>query len=92
MRNKANKGFTIIEVLIVAALGLFTLMTAFYAIGNILSNAILTEKKVELVDELETRVDEYMLTGSFDDSSLGDTLRLVVVVFVSLQLQIINFL
>lgn len=91
MRNKANKGFTIIEVLIVAALGLFTLMTAFYAIGNILSNAILTEK-VELVDELETRVDEYMLTGSFDDNSLGDTLRLVVVVFASLQLQIINFL
>lgn len=83
MRNKANKGFTIIEVLIVAALGLFTLMTAFYAIGNILSNAILTEK---------SRVDEYMLTGSFDDSSLGDTLRLVVVVFASLQLQIINFL
>ncbi|APC95399.1 type II secretion system protein [Francisella tularensis subsp. novicida] len=72
MRNKANKGFTIIEVLIVAALGLFTLMTAFYAIGNILSNAILTEKKVELVDELETRVDEYMLTGNFDDSSLGN--------------------
>ncbi|EMI60189.1 hypothetical protein H642_01371 [Francisella tularensis subsp. tularensis 3571] len=33
-----------------------------------------------------------MLTGSFDDSSLGDTLRLVVVVFASLQLQIINFL
>lgn len=72
MRNKANKGFTIIEVLIVAALGLFTLMTAFYAIGNILSNAILTEKKVELVDKLETRVDEYMLTGNFDDSSLGN--------------------
>ncbi|MDE5018827.1 type II secretion system protein, partial [Francisella tularensis subsp. holarctica] len=74
------------------ALGLFTLMTAFYAIGKILSNAILTEKKVELVDELETRVDEDMLTGSFDDNSLGDTLRLVVVVFASLQLQIINFL
>lgn len=72
MRNKANKGFTIIEVLIVADLGLFTLMTAFYAIGNILSNAILTEKKVELVDKLETRVDEYMLTGNFDDSSLGN--------------------
>ncbi|WP_231865150.1 type II secretion system protein [Francisella hispaniensis] len=72
MRDKAIKGFTIIEVLIVAALGLFTLMTAFYAIGNILSNAILTEKKVELVDELETRVDEYMLTGNFDNSSLGD--------------------
>ncbi|MDE5000667.1 type II secretion system protein, partial [Francisella tularensis] len=86
------KGFTIIEVLIVAALGLFTLMTAFYSIGTILSNAILTENKVELVDELETRVDEYILTGSFDDNSLGDTLRFVVVVFASLQLQIINFL
>ncbi|APC92195.1 MULTISPECIES: type II secretion system protein [Francisella] len=72
MRNKSNKGFTIIEVLIVAALGLFVFMTAFYAIGNILANAILTEKKVELVDELETRVDEYMLTGDFNDSSFGD--------------------
>lgn len=48
MKNN-NKGFTIIEVLIVAALGLFTLMTAFYAICNILANIILTEKKVELV-------------------------------------------
>ena len=44
MKNNNNKGFTIIEVLIVAALGLFTLMTAFYAIENILANAILTEK------------------------------------------------
>ncbi|MDE4969744.1 PulJ/GspJ family protein, partial [Francisella tularensis] len=77
MRHKANNGFTLIEVLIVAALGLFTLMTAFSAIGNILSNAILSEKKVELVDELETRVYEYILTCSFDDNSLGDTLRLV---------------
>ena len=40
-----NKGFIIIEVLIIAALGLFTLMIAFYAIGNVLANAILTEKK-----------------------------------------------
>ncbi len=43
-------------------------MAIFYAIGNILSNAVLTEKKVEL----ESRVDNYMLTGSFDDSPSGD--------------------
>lgn len=67
MKNN-NKGFTIIEVLIIAALGLFTLMTAFYAIAN----TILTEKKVELVDQLEIRIDEYMLTGNFDNSSLVD--------------------
>ncbi|WP_261986280.1 type II secretion system protein [Francisella philomiragia] len=69
---KNLKGFTFIEVLIASILGIFVLMAAFYAIGNILSNAVLTEKKVELANELESRVDNYMLTGSFDDSSSGD--------------------
>ncbi|AJI54368.1 putative pilus assembly protein [Francisella philomiragia] len=69
---KNFKGFTFIEVLIASILGIFVLIAAFYAIGNILSNAVLTEKKVELVDELEARVDNYMLTGNFDDSPLGN--------------------
>ncbi|GMN89431.1 type II secretion system protein [Francisella sciaenopsi] len=77
-RSKKNisvknlKGFVFLEVLIASILGIFVLIAAFYAIGNILSNAVLTEKKVELANELESRVDNYMLTGSFDDSSFGD--------------------
>lgn len=67
-----KKGFTLIEVIIAAAVGVFLLFTVFYMIGNILSKAILTEKKVELVSELDSRVDEFMLTGEFDDSELGD--------------------
>ncbi|AJI47902.1 prepilin-type N-terminal cleavage/methylation domain-containing protein [Francisella philomiragia] len=69
---KNFKGFTFIEVLIASILSIFVLIAAFYAIGNILSSAVLSEKKVELVDELESRVDNYMLTGNFDDSPLGN--------------------
>ncbi|MEY8714038.1 type II secretion system protein [Francisella philomiragia] len=69
---KNLKGFVFLEVLIASILGIFVLIAAFYAIGNILSNAVLTEKKVELANELESRVDNYMLTGNFDDSSFGD--------------------
>ncbi len=72
LNTKKYKGFTFLEVLIASLLGVFALIAAFYAIGNILSNAVLSEKKVELVDELEARVDNYMLTGNFDDSAQGN--------------------
>lgn len=67
-----NKGFTLIEVLIAAALGVFLLFAVFYAVGSILSKAILTEKKIDLVNELDKRVDRFMLTGEFEEGTFED--------------------
>ncbi|MEY8766550.1 MULTISPECIES: PulJ/GspJ family protein [Francisella] len=72
LNTKKRKGFTFLEVLIASLLGVFVLIAVFYAVGNILSNGVLTEKRVELANELEARVDNYMLAGNFDDSPSGD--------------------
>jgi hypothetical protein len=72
MKATKNKGFTILEVLISSALAMFLFFAVFYTIGNIISKAILMEKKVELVDELDNRVNDFMLTGTFDESAIGD--------------------
>ncbi|WP_236939867.1 type II secretion system protein [Francisella uliginis] len=72
MKSIKNKGFTILEVLISSALAMFLFFAVFYTIGNIISKAVLIENKVELADELDDRVNDFMLTGAFDDSSLGN--------------------
>ncbi|MED7788326.1 type II secretion system protein [Francisella sp. 19X1-34] len=72
MKILRNKGFTILEVLISSALVMFLFFTIFYTIGNIISRAILIEKKVELADELDDRVSDFMLSGTFNDNSLGN--------------------
>lgn len=72
MKGVKNKGFTILEVLISSALAMFLFFAIFYTVANIISKAVLIEKKVELADELDNRVCNFMLTGVFDDSSIGN--------------------
>jgi type II secretory pathway pseudopilin PulG len=67
-----NKGMTLVEKLAAAAILLFLFFMAFYTLGNILSGAILAEKKVQLIDELDKRVNAYELDSSFDTSTSED--------------------
>ncbi|MBK2044757.1 prepilin-type N-terminal cleavage/methylation domain-containing protein [Allofrancisella guangzhouensis] len=67
-----KKGFSLLEVLIASAITIFLLFTAFYAIGNLLSGSILAEKKVELADELDNRINHFFVTKVFDDSPSGE--------------------
>ena len=66
---KNNKGMTFIEVMISIAILLFLFFAVFYTLGNVMSGAILAEKKVELINELDTRVNQYGVTGNFDTAS-----------------------
>lgn len=95
-----SRGFTILEVLISSALAMFLFFTIFYAIGNIISKAILIEKRVELADELDSRISDFMLTGQFDDSSTtnmsfskaigADNIQIFTAVNENFDLQIIK--
>ena len=67
-----QKGITLVEMLISAAIVIFLLFTVFYTFGNILSESILIEKKVSLTNELDHRIKEYIISGEFDTSDDGD--------------------
>ena len=69
---KTQKGFTLVEVLIAAAMVGFLLFGALYVVGNILTGSALSEKRVELTDELDTRINQFVLNGTFDDSTSGN--------------------
>jgi type II secretory pathway pseudopilin PulG len=69
---KTQKGFTIVEVLISAVMVGFLLFGALYVVGNILTGSALSEKRVELTDELDTRINAFVLNGTFDESPSGD--------------------
>jgi type II secretory pathway pseudopilin PulG len=66
---KKNKGITFIEVIISLVILLFLFFAVFYTLGNVLSGSILAQKKVEIINELDTRVNHYDITGSFDETS-----------------------
>ncbi|AXA33443.1 prepilin-type N-terminal cleavage/methylation domain-containing protein [Francisella adeliensis] len=65
---KKNKGFTLIETIIAVTITIFLLFAVFYAIGSVLSGSVLTEKNVDLTDELGRRINEYIISGEFDAS------------------------
>ncbi|WP_052399173.1 type II secretion system protein [Candidatus Francisella endociliophora] len=65
---KNNKGFSMIELMITVVLIVFLLFAVFYAISSVISGSILTEKRVELTNQLDKRVNEFMVTGEFDTS------------------------
>ena len=70
MKNN-NKGFTIIEVVIRCSFG-SNFDDRVLCYRQYISQCNSHRKKVELVGQLEIRIDKYMLTGNFDNSSLGD--------------------
>jgi prepilin-type N-terminal cleavage/methylation domain-containing protein len=70
--NHSQKGFSLVEVMIAASIGVFLLFSTFYVLGNIMTKIVLVEKKVEMINELDKRIGLYMLTGEFnDEASLG---------------------
>ena len=69
---KKQKGYLLIEVLIAMSITMFLLFGALYVVGSILSGSALSEKRVELVDELDTRINNFVLSNSFNSDSLGD--------------------
>ena len=69
---KTQKGFTIVEGLVAAAIVGFLLFGTLYVVGNILTGSALSEKRVELTDELDSRINTFVLNGTFDDSPSGD--------------------
>ena len=69
MVMKKNKGITFIEVMIAVAILLFLFFAVFYTLGNVLSGGILAQKKVQMINELDNRVNHYDVTGDFDSAT-----------------------
>jgi type II secretory pathway pseudopilin PulG len=70
-RVTKQQGITLVESIISMAILLF-LLFAFFLIFNstILSTSTLN-KRVDMVSALDQRIDDYALTGNFDNTSSG---------------------
>lgn len=71
IKSSKKYGLSLIETLISVALLLFTLFAMFLVFDSTVLSSNTVDKKVELSDALNDRVDDYNLTGVFDTSSLG---------------------
>lgn len=69
---KKQKGFLIVEALSATAVVAFLLLGSTYVISNILMNSAVSDKKIMLTDELDTRINLFALTGKFDSKVDGD--------------------
>ena len=69
---KKQKGHSLVEVLIALAMSVFLIFGALYVVGIILTGSNVSEKRVELVDELDTRINDFVLSKSFNTDSLGN--------------------
>ncbi|WP_052399178.1 hypothetical protein [Candidatus Francisella endociliophora] len=68
---KLIKAASLIEVLIAVGVLIFVSFVFFYVLSGSLTKSTLLTKKSRLSNELNQRVSEYMLSNSFEDSSIG---------------------
>ena len=66
-------GMSIIEVMIAIAMLLFVSYATLMVLSSGMSTTIYLSKKVDLVDELDYRVSEYIISNSFDGTASGSS-------------------
>ncbi|AIT10291.1 hypothetical protein LO80_04985 [Candidatus Francisella endociliophora] len=65
------KGVSLIEALISVAIMLFILFSMFLVFNSAILSSSVVDDKVNLYDQLNDRIDNYRLTGVFDNTSSG---------------------
>lgn len=71
---KANKqkGASLVESIISSGLILFVLSSSFLIINSSITTSVIAEKKTQLIQQLDKKIADYILTGKFNTKAIGD--------------------
>nr|WP_235261373.1 hypothetical protein [Francisella sp. FSC1006] len=69
---RKQKGLSLIESVISSGLVLFMLSSSFLVINSTIKTSVNTEKKTLLAEQLDKKIDYYILTGRFSTSSVDN--------------------
>ncbi|WP_150466781.1 type II secretion system protein J [Francisella sp. SYW-9] len=67
---KRQKGLSLIESVLSSVIGLFILTSSFLVINSTIMTSVTSQKRVQLNQELEKKIDHYILTGNFNSTSI----------------------
>jgi type II secretory pathway pseudopilin PulG len=71
MKQTKMVGVSIVEVMFAITVLLFASYAALVLLGTSSSKGVLMSKKIDLVNSLDDKVSEYIISKSFDDSGSG---------------------
>lgn len=69
LRLTNQQGISLIETTISSVILLFILSSSFLIISTTIGSSTVVDKKVELSQKLDSKVDRYLVTGEFKSSS-----------------------
>jgi type II secretory pathway pseudopilin PulG len=67
-----QKGLSLIESIISSALILFILSASFLVINSTITTSFISEKKVLLAEQLDKKINQYVLTGRFNATTIAN--------------------
>lgn len=70
---KKQQGVSLIETVISACIILFILSSSFLVFSSNIVHSSVSEKKVELANQLDKKINTYLLTGVFSTSRVGQS-------------------
>ncbi|APC92200.1 MULTISPECIES: type II secretion system protein [Francisella] len=68
-----QRGLSLVESIISAGLILFVLSSSFLVINAAVKTSVTVEKKVQLTQRLDKKIDQYILTGRFNTIAIGNS-------------------
>ena len=71
--TKKQIGVSLIETVISSCIILFILSSSFLVFNSNMVNSAVSEKKVELANQLDRKINKYLLTGVFSTSRIGQS-------------------
>ncbi|MFT5950762.1 MAG: hypothetical protein ACI9BN_001015 [Francisella sp.] len=70
---REQSGVSLIETVISSCIILFILSSSFLVFNSNMINSSVSGKRVELVDQLDRKINKYLLTGVFSTSRIGQS-------------------
>lgn len=68
---RKQRGVSLIETVISSCVILFILSSSFLIFNSNIVHSSVSEKKVKLVNQLDKKISDYLLTGVFNTSKIG---------------------
>lgn len=66
-----QQGLSLVESIISSGLILFVLLSSFLVINSVITTSVTVEKKVQLSQQLDKKIAQYILTGKFSTTSIA---------------------
>jgi len=71
--TKKQSGISLIESVVSSCIVLFILTSSFLVFNSSMINTVVSKKRVELANQLDRKVNKYLLTGVFSTSRIGQS-------------------